>query len=202
MHRRQNGGKASKYKIVFVIWATFGSGGFGFCLWEDMLGICSTGERMNEAKRRSVASSCVQSKLCCITEGADQASVLAKCCAYCCQVKILQVKSCIFLLAAAKKLDETGRAATLPVWLVGVWWGWGGWHQPETGSCHLVFKSRVIYQCLVGVVAHKCWQCAGELLAHTSTQCFDQMDSWHNLPHWVTNAAYLRPCDFSGCIQL
>lgn len=70
---------------------------------------------MNEAKRRSVASSCVQSQLCCITEGADQASVLAKCCAYCCQVKILQVKSCIFLLAAAKKLDETGRAATLPV---------------------------------------------------------------------------------------
>lgn len=87
MHRRQNGGKASKYKIVFVIWATFGSGGFGFCLWADMLGICSTGKRMNEAKRRSVASSCVQSQLCCITEGADQASVLAKCCAYCCQVK-------------------------------------------------------------------------------------------------------------------
>lgn len=201
MHRRQNGGKASKYKIVFVIWATFGSGGFGFCLWADMLGICSTGERMNEAKRRSVASSCVQSQLCCITEGADQASVLAKCCAYCCQVKILQVKSCIFIGCCQKVGWDWARCHPPCVtgWCVV---GMGGWHQPETGSCHLVFKSHVIYQCLVGVVAHKCWQCAGELLAHTSTQCFDQMDSWHNLPHWVTNAAYLRPCDFSGCIQL
>lgn len=62
-------------------------------------------------------------------------------------------------------------ALPLPLSSVTGWCWVGGWYQPETGSCHLVFKRRVIYHCLVGVVAHKCWQCAGELLAHTSTQC-------------------------------
>lgn len=120
MHRQQNGGKASKYKIVLLSGPCLAQEDLVsfICLWADMPGICSPGERMKEAERRGKKKTylCTNHGSAASPKSADGASASAKCCAVVARCEFLQtiVPSALFFFLKAQLASFSLPGRTMP----------------------------------------------------------------------------------------